>query len=146
MKDYEEAWYERKKKDIRNSTYYKAIRNYILRTYGENENIPLDFRGRMRIAHLATERYSIQERAPYGMDDCFDQVIIDLINEGIIRHEHSLGREWYVKLTEKEVKPRKMINEKEKSNLENKAHISRRKKKEMKKNKQKAISTGGTER
>ena len=131
MKDYEEAWYERKKKDIRNSTYYKAIRNYILRTYGENENIPLDFRGRMRIEHLATERYSIQERAPYGMDDCFDQVIIDLINEGIIRHEHSLGREWYVKLTEKEVRA-KSSNKEEIDTEEKKVHISRRKKKEMK--------------
>ena len=131
MKDYEEAWYERKKTDIRNSTYYKAIRNYILRTYGENENIPLDFRGRMRIEHLATERYSIQERAPYGMDDCFDQVIIDLINEGIIRHEHSLGREWYVKLTEKEVRA-KSSNKEEIDTEEKKVHISRRKKKEMK--------------
>ena len=131
MQDYEEAWYERKEKDIRNSTYYRAIRNYILRTYGKNENIPLDFRGRMRIEHLAAERYSIQERAPYGMDDCFDQLIIDLINEGIIRHEHSLGREWYEKLTEKEVRA-KSSNKEEIDTKGEKAHISRRKKKEMK--------------
>ena len=131
MQDYEEAWYERKEKNIRNSTYYRAIRNYILRTYGKNENIPLDFRGRMRIEHLAAERYSIQERAPYGMDDCFDQLIIDLINEGIIRHEHSLGREWYEKLTEKEVRA-KSSNKEEIDTKGEKAHISRRKKKEMK--------------
>ena len=133
MQDYENdiRYHEQKEIDIRNSTYYRAIRNYILRTYGKDELIPLDFRGRMRIAHLATERYSIQELAPYGMDDCFDQLIIDLINEGIIGHEHSLGREWYEKLTEKEVRA-KSSNKEEIDTKGEKAHISRRKKKEMK--------------
>ena len=144
MQDYENdrRYHEQKEIDIRNSTYYRAIRKYILRTYGKDELIPLDFRGRMRIAHLATERYSIQERAPYGMDDCFDQLIIDLINEGIIGHEHSLGREWYEKLTEKEVRAKVHNKEEQRNAKGERTHISRRKKK----NEQKAISTSGSER
>ena len=132
MYDYEMDYYEIKEADIKASDYYKAIRNYILRAYEKGAIIPLDFRGRMRIEHLATERYSIQERAPYSMDDCFDQLIVDLCSEGILIEEHSLGRGWYEKVTEKEVRA-KSNNKEEIDAKEEKVHISRRKKKEMKK-------------
>lgn len=135
MHDYESAYNaynERIKNSVRSSEYYKVMKKYILRAYEKGDNIPLDFRGRLKIAYLASERFALQERAPDGMTNCFNQLIADLCEEGILRKEHSLGGEWYEKLTEKEVRAKS--SNKEEIDTKGKAHISRRKKKEMKKN------------
>ncbi len=102
------------------------MKKYILRNFEKDEIIPLDFRGRLKLDTLA----NIQADAPYGSEDCFSQLIVDLVTEGIIRAEHSLGREWYVKLTEKEVKD-KVISKKEIDRKAKKPHISRKRKKQM---------------
>ena len=128
MHDYEIEYYEKKRNDIRNSEYYRAMKKYILRNFEKDEIIPLDFRGRLRLGTLA----NIQADAPYGSEDCFSQLIVDLVTEGIIRAEHSLGREWYVKLTEKEVKDR-VSSKKEIDREAKKTHISRKKKKQNQK-------------
>lgn len=127
---------------LRNSAIYKTIKKYILETYEKGADIPLDRIGKNRIINLAIKKYSLPDSESHIATNCMDLLIMDLCQEGILAREHSLEGQWYTKMTENETSPKA---DKRSDRIGKNQHISRKKKKAMKKY-QKETTRSGEER